>query len=134
MQDFKPEPEGAYFSWAPLAGVLSARTLYDADSGLCRGILFRYENGGERAVGQCRLGADRRMSVLRPTRVCLRDTTYLTRLRKQERAGVEVEFGAGGEACRHGEGWRCLALRGVMKFSFTAYSSYVSVEDYLAEE
>lgn len=69
-----------------LAGVSSARTFYDADSGLSRGILYRYDSGGERAVGQCRVGVDRSMSVLRPTRVCVRDTTYLTRLRKQERA------------------------------------------------
>ena len=87
-----------------VSGVLSARAFYDGDNGLCRGILLCYENGGERAVGQCRIHVDRSLSVLRPTRVCVRDTTYLISLRKWERSGVEVEFGVEGEGCRHGGG------------------------------
>lgn len=79
--------------------------------------------------------------ALTPAIVAIQDTPTQPAVRVVERAGgrhagecVEVEFGAGGEACRHGEGWRCLALHGVMKFSFTTFSSYVSVEDNLAEE
>lgn len=136
LQDFRPEPAGAYFSWAPLRGVLSTCTFYERDTGLCRGIVIYYENGGSRAIGQCRLHVDSSISVVRPTRICFQITTYLTRLRKRERRGVRVEFGGDDDdPHRHsGEGWKCLPLLGVLKLSFTEDSSYVAVGEYVAEE
>ncbi|SPO05544.1 uncharacterized protein DNG_08231 [Cephalotrichum gorgonifer] len=49
----------AYFSSAPLSNVVSVTVFYFADTTRCRGIIFKYGNGGERSVGQCRVGVDR---------------------------------------------------------------------------
>ncbi|UKZ73888.1 hypothetical protein TrVFT333_001542 [Trichoderma virens FT-333] len=48
----------AFFSSASLEGVSSVRVFSDKRRSLCKGILFEYENGSKRAVGQCRLGWD----------------------------------------------------------------------------
>ena len=130
LQDFRPEPAGAYFSWAPLRAVLSTRTFYEKDTGLCRGIVVYYENGGSRAVGQCRLHVDGSTLVARPTRICFLAIMYLSRLGKRERHGIRVEFwGDGHHPHRHnGEGWKCRPLRGDVQLSFTEDSSYLAVE------
>ena len=44
---------------APLAGVVSVTVFYIGETENCRGLLFTYENGGQRTVGQCRVGLDR---------------------------------------------------------------------------
>ncbi|KAL2759487.1 hypothetical protein ACRALDRAFT_2030768 [Sodiomyces alcalophilus JCM 7366] len=132
LQDFQPTPPRAYFSWAPLKDVLSTHTFYDKDTGLCRGIILYYENGGSRAVGQCRLHVDDSILVARPSRLCFQATTYLTRIRKQERHGVRVEFGAGGDDPHGhggGEGWECRPLRGVLELTFTEDASYLAVAE-----
>lgn len=134
--NFQLEPKTAYFSWAPLEGVLSTRTFYDDDTGLCRGIVLCYENGGSRAVGQCRLNVDNSVSVSRPTRLCYQNTTYLTPLRRWERPGVRVKFWASGDDSHQhdGEGWECLPLGGFLQLSFTYDTSYVTVEKTLRKE
>ncbi|ETS03492.1 hypothetical protein M419DRAFT_50070, partial [Trichoderma reesei RUT C-30] len=62
LDKFEPSPvsdgailEEVYFSWAPLEGVASTVVFRDQDTGYCKGILFRYLNGGSRAIGECRL-------------------------------------------------------------------------------
>lgn len=67
-----PIGDDAYFSWAPLCAVLSTLVFYDQSTGFCRGILFRYINGGSRAVGQCRPRVDPAESVVRPVQLCFR--------------------------------------------------------------
>lgn len=46
--------ESMNFSWAPLNGVSQAQVFYEKDGISCKGVLFTYQNGSQRAVGQCR--------------------------------------------------------------------------------
>ena len=121
---------------APLEGVLSTRTFYDDDTRMCMGIVLCYENGGSRAVGQCRVNVDNSVSVARPTSICYQNTTYLTPLRKWKLPGVRVKFwGSGDDSHRHeGEGWECRPLRGFLQLSFADDTSYVTVAENFAEE
>lgn len=72
-----PVSANGYFSWAPLSNVSSTLAFYDANTGFCRGILFHYQNGGCRAVGQCRLGVDPAEAVVRPVQFCFWHDRYL---------------------------------------------------------
>ncbi|KAK3941210.1 hypothetical protein QBC46DRAFT_458524 [Diplogelasinospora grovesii] len=104
----------AYFSWAPLDGVVSALTFYDQRTGLCRGIVFHYENGGARAVGQCRLHVDPAVRVLRPLRICFQAELLAyqgTRVKFHDRD--EHESGDENECS-----WECRPLVGYMTFWF----------------
>jgi hypothetical protein len=42
--------DDTYFSWAPLSNV-SSTVVFTDETGDCKGILFRYHNGGARTVG-----------------------------------------------------------------------------------
>lgn len=129
--DYHPEPAGAYFSWATLSNVQTAHTFHDDVTGLCKGVMLCYENGGSRALGQCRLLVDPRSTFTQPTRLCFQATTYLTSLRKWERRGVRVVFRREETHSHVGEDWKCLPLKGILKLSFTHDETYLSVEESL---
>lgn len=61
-----------YFSSAPVARIRHAQVFEDNETGLCRGILFEYYGGGSRAVGQCRMGLDKRKGCDAPTSISFR--------------------------------------------------------------
>lgn len=48
----------AFFSSAPLEGILNVHVFTVTWKKRCMGILIEYENGSKRALGQCRLGLD----------------------------------------------------------------------------
>ncbi|PON29443.1 hypothetical protein TGAM01_v201692 [Trichoderma gamsii] len=56
----------AFFSSAPLEGILNAHVFTVGWKKLCKGILIEYENGSKRALGQCRLGLDEVQSWHKP--------------------------------------------------------------------
>ncbi|KAL7916015.1 hypothetical protein GGI35DRAFT_431322 [Trichoderma velutinum] len=66
----------AFFSSASLEGVLHVHVFNDKLRNLCKGILFEYENGSKRTVGQCRLGWDRVQSWRRPLRIFYDSASY----------------------------------------------------------
>lgn len=114
----------SYFSWAPLDGVRSAQVFQVPDSGRCRGIIFRYRNGGARAVGECRVGVDpvrlttEPMTLYFRTEVFLRD--YTVNLKRSE-----IKFGQTGVPM---DGWEQTPMRGRINFWFTPLSSEFTVE------
>lgn len=127
IQDFEPDVAETYFSWAPLSGIRSIRTFNDKSTGLCRGIIFQYDNGGLRAVGQCRQPVDPSTLVLRPSMLCFRSTSFSTSQRGPICHGVLVKLAADGMHRHDCSGWNCLHLGvGVLTFSFTSDSSYMS--------
>ncbi|KAH6851133.1 hypothetical protein B0I37DRAFT_129023 [Chaetomium sp. MPI-CAGE-AT-0009] len=95
-----------YFSWAPLSGVSSTLVFYDQNTGFCRGILFHYQNGASKAVGQCRLGVDPAESVARPVQLCFRcDPPALGAILRQVKfTQRDIEM--------HGEGWESRSMGG----------------------
>ncbi|KAL2185713.1 hypothetical protein L209DRAFT_756953 [Thermothelomyces heterothallicus CBS 203.75] len=125
-----PIDDDAYFSWAPLCGVSSTLVFYDQNTGFCRGIVFRYQNGGSRAVGQCRLYVDPAESVDRPVRLCFRTSSCPSRWNRM-RYMVQVKFKQGARINRIEkdiEGWESRPMKGLVKYWFTTESSFLVVE------
>ncbi|KAK3899000.1 hypothetical protein C8A05DRAFT_46825 [Staphylotrichum tortipilum] len=122
-----------YFSWAPLANVSSTVAFYDDASGDCQGVVFHYEGGGARAVGQCRLQVDRAERVDRPARLCFRTENVETRdhfvvYRVQARFEQHSPSTPDDDSDQP-EGWKTQSMRGIVKFWFSTGSSYLEVED-----
>lgn len=129
MHGFEPDIAGIYFSWAPLSHIQSVSIFYDGDTGLCKGVIFHYRNGGSRALGQCCLNVDQSMMVIEPCVLCFQGTSYSTSAGRLRRHGVRVEVTGENDAHQHSDsGWKCLPLgNGVLTFSFTEDSSYLSL-------
>ncbi|OPB38363.1 hypothetical protein A0O28_0014680 [Trichoderma guizhouense] len=66
----------AFFSFASLEGVSDVHVFSDKLRNLCKGILFEYENGSKRTVGQCRLGWDRVQSWRKPPSMFYDSVSY----------------------------------------------------------
>ncbi|KAK3941536.1 hypothetical protein QBC46DRAFT_430920 [Diplogelasinospora grovesii] len=120
-----PIEDHAYFSWAPLGGVASTLVFYDQRTGSCRGIVFHYQNGGSRAVGECRLHVDPAESVVRPARLCFRADScpsryHSTRNRMIDMVQVKFEQGAAptNDAETDIDGWKSRPMKGLVKFWF----------------
>ncbi|KAF5688883.1 hypothetical protein FDENT_4599 [Fusarium denticulatum] len=58
----------------PLQGTTRIDVFTCKATGLCRGMIFGYEDGAQRAVGQCRMGIDNVTTHINPTRICYSDT------------------------------------------------------------
>ncbi|KAK5630102.1 hypothetical protein RRF57_005817 [Xylaria bambusicola] len=128
--EFEPDITGAYFSWAPLSDIQLVNTFYDEDTGLCKGIIFHYRNGGSRALGQCRLNVDQSMTVIEPCVLCFQSASYSTSAGRSQRHGVRVEVTRDGAHEHSDSGWKCLPIgNGVLTFSFTEDSSYMSLRE-----
>jgi hypothetical protein len=63
-----------YHSYAPLEGVRQVRVFYEDDGIHCAGMLFEYENGGQRALGQCRVHVARSRTYERPSSIAYAHT------------------------------------------------------------
>jgi hypothetical protein len=72
--------EHGYYSRAPLSQVLASTVFYHPISRCCRGIILKYENGGCRALGQCRVNADASDTVDRPQQICIREDRRVRRV------------------------------------------------------
>ncbi|KAI1157820.1 hypothetical protein F5B18DRAFT_665679 [Nemania serpens] len=76
FQIYKPRSyplgEDAHLSMAPLEGIRLVDVFYDQDSRHCRGMVFHYQNGGCRAVGQCRISEDSTKQFTQPSQLCFR--------------------------------------------------------------
>ena len=82
-----PSHRVTYFSQAPLADIHSAY-VFRENHGFCRGILFRYRNGGSRAVGECRLHVDVGEPVAKPLRLCFQACTFVPSGKKRDGPSV----------------------------------------------
>lgn len=121
-----------YFSWAPLCGVASTLVFYDEYTRYCYGILFHYQNGGSRAVGECRLHVDPAERVDRPARLCFKAIPlYVPHRRDPIYRKTQVKFKQDDQTSgtENGmEGWEIRPMQGILKFWFTTVSSALVVE------
>lgn len=123
--------QAVYFSWAPLDGVASTLVFRDQATGHCKGILFRYLNGGSRVVGECRFHVDPAQTVARPSTLCVQTESYpiswnLSLLLHKARATFQHSPEHEHEHSV-GEEWECYPMAGYAKFWFTAESSFLRV-------
>ncbi len=127
--------DDTYFSWAPLSNV-SSTVVFTDEIGDCKGILFRYHNGGARTVGQCRVQFDPAERVLQPTQVCFLNDEHpdsLTGISNYCRVKFWRAHPADA-AANFEEGWESRQMKGIIKFwvcatAFMEKSSYLEVEN-----
>ncbi|KAK3943303.1 hypothetical protein QBC46DRAFT_44724 [Diplogelasinospora grovesii] len=142
-----PQLVGWSLSWASLDSVRQVKVFFDEDlgsSGACRGLLFEYENGGQRAVGQCRIGVDPNRiyggsTNDRPSHLCCVPMAPL-RLpgTKQEVSPLKIVFDASsssssnrelGHSHDRGEGdWACFPMKGRLIFWLRAGEVRINIE------
>ncbi len=124
-----------YFSWAPLSSVSSVVVFSDESTGACRGILFRYHDGGVRAVGQCRLHVDPTASVLQPARICFRcdsvSRPFNEPIHTSRVIFKRVHSGSGASSSKVDDGWESRPMEGIVKFwvscGYDVEESYLEV-------
>ncbi|GAW23381.1 hypothetical protein ANO14919_129390 [Xylariales sp. No.14919] len=130
LQAYKPKSfpisEETCFSMASLEGLQSVEVFYDQDGQHCRGMLLYYQNGGCRAVGQCRIHVDSSKQFLQPSQICFR-TNSLRGNGHVVLYNVQVDWRA--DSHRHEEkGWACQPLDGILVFWYTHNSSFMAIE------
>ncbi|KAM6477672.1 hypothetical protein HDV62DRAFT_372746 [Trichoderma sp. SZMC 28011] len=118
-----------YCSWASLDGVSSVRIFYEDDFDFCRGLMFYYENGASRTVGDCRVQRDREAAVNKPTQICFR-----TKIPESDNGenGIGTVCKLRVEFDHHNghddERWHCRPFRGIIRFWIAGGFSWLYVE------
>lgn len=117
-----------YYSSAPLARI-SCIHVFEDETGLCRGMLFEYLDGTLRAVGQCRLGVDHRITYKAPSVICSRITITTQDWTSRRSCGVKVVLGSCAGPISHPPArvWNCRPLSGTLHFWFSESSTALSV-------
>lgn len=102
----------AYFSTAPLDNITQIEVFYDKSNGFCGGLLLDYENGAQRALGQCRLGIDATTISVSPSRLCWLSTSHPPSEGLESRWATKVEISGTAKEHRHNDdGWHCSDLK-----------------------
>lgn len=121
-----PPFEHAYFSHAQLDDVASVEIYHDKALRICRGVVVRYKNGAERALGQCRLGVDALRVYRHPTCFCYRKTKYLRPGTRVERDSVDIECNTNAEHDHPEDDWTCCKFPSRLEWWFTSEESRIS--------
>ncbi|KAJ3485697.1 hypothetical protein NLG97_g6758 [Lecanicillium saksenae] len=116
----------AYFSYAELHDVASVEVYHDKALHICRGVLVRYSNGGERALGQCRIGVDAVRVFEQPTCFCYKKTKYLRQGTRVHRDSVTVECHPSVNHDHSENGWFCVKFPSRLEWWFTSEESRIS--------
>lgn len=107
-QTVVPYSHGGCLSWAPLEHVARLRLFTDEDAGICRGLLLEYEDGGQRTVGECRVGLDVERAYERPVGLCIGRKSGFSRWSIRVRVDGQAEH-------MHSErNWQCYPMRGTL--------------------
>lgn len=131
----RPPSWKASFSSAPLEKVTRAQVFSCPETGFSRAILFDYENGAQRAVGDCRIGVDPFVTYMKPSRICFLAKNYpqaengsdsAPRTSETESGHVQDEelvmIASGSESesehSHEEDGWACHGMRGDLHFWF----------------
>ncbi|KFA81328.1 hypothetical protein S40288_08298 [Stachybotrys chartarum IBT 40288] len=121
-----PPFQNAYPSWAPLENVIGLQVFYNEENGFCRGLLLEYENGAQRALGQCRIGVDPVHVYINPTHICFLRTTYSpARAPTYSPPRTPLQLKTVRVGCASGEhnhdekGWVCSGMAANLEFWFT---------------
>ncbi|CAJ0547345.1 Ff.00g040990.m01.CDS01 [Fusarium sp. VM40] len=124
----QPQFPYAYFSLAPLERVDRIRIFNDELSGFCVGILFGYQNGAQRSVGQCRIGNDPFKDCAKPSRICLHRHNY-GRSGTPARLQATMVKSTSGQKHDHDEqqDWTCFQMQGRLDFWFSFKETSLAV-------
>ncbi|KAK7217874.1 hypothetical protein V2G26_005877 [Clonostachys chloroleuca] len=123
-------PSGpALFSSVSLESVTCIEIFEGIKTGTPAGILFYYENGAQRAVGNCRIGLDSAQTYIKPTRLCWQS---ISKRPNSMRAICKLDSG---DYSKHqhrthltqNDIWVCNALEGTMEFWFSQEDSSILI-------
>ncbi|KAF5638207.1 hypothetical protein F25303_7762 [Fusarium sp. NRRL 25303] len=112
--------EHMYLSVAPLKDVTGIQVLED-ENFECKGMIFDYSNGAQRALGDCRFGHYRVKTYLSPRRLCychVQSTPAIVR-------GFHVEIGGESDHAHSGDDWKCSEMEGNIEFWFSKEHSVI---------
>ncbi|KAL6910159.1 hypothetical protein GGI43DRAFT_389466 [Trichoderma evansii] len=117
--------------YASLEGVANAYVFTDYERrGVCNGILLEYEDGTERALGQCRLGLDPVQCYEHPTNFYYAGAKCVNRSGreyKSVRAAFDSETGL--FSTHDTAEWETCQMKGVIQFSFYYRLSGIKIHD-----
>ena len=89
-------------STASLANVVRATTYYRRGSLACSGIVLEYKNGGQRAVGECRVGHQDTNTQITPRYLCTRPI-----YNEDPEPSYQMEFFTQERHSHMGSDWNC---------------------------
>lgn len=124
-----------HFSYASLNDVSWIEIFYrhQEDSLHPRGILIGYGNGGQRALGECRIYEDMQKTYKMPTLFCFCNRTSLespSGLSNANSAYPAIAVGTAAEVHAHDDqDWECFEMAGTLMCWFNAIEGYISVMD-----
>ncbi|KAM3461432.1 hypothetical protein NHJ6243_004952 [Beauveria neobassiana] len=124
--NLSPPFEHAYFSYAELDKVKDIEVYHDKALGICRGVVVGYQNGGERALGQCRIGVDAVRVYEQPACFCYKKTKYLRQGTRVERDSVKIECNTNANHDHSEEEWTCCKFPSRLEWWFTSEESRIS--------
>ena len=109
-----------YFSSAPLDNVSWIQLFHVEDGVHCRGLLLEYVGGGQRALGQCRLGVDRSKTYSRPSNMAFANVTRPRRGSDKDKIEMIEATRVGFDDVTEDDGaWTRFAMAGTLRFWFT---------------
>lgn len=111
----------ATHSYASLEGVVNAHVFKDKEQGVCRGILLEYEDGTQRALGQCRLGLDTVQCYKHPTKFHYAIVESSSYIKKHHYKCLQAAFDAeSGLFSTHDTSeWKTCPMKGFLQISFS---------------
>ncbi|CAH0048133.1 unnamed protein product [Clonostachys solani] len=130
VPDFSDSPPSnvpsrpALFSSASLQSVTCIEVFESIQTGASSGILFHYENGAQRAVGNCRTGLDSVQTYIKPSRLCWQSTSERPH---SMRVIYKFESGDCSTHQHNDDNWVCMALEGTMEFWFSQEDSSILI-------
>ncbi|KAJ3475396.1 hypothetical protein NLG97_g9475 [Lecanicillium saksenae] len=122
-------------STARLEQVKLAEVYHDPRTRCCRGIMFYYENGKRRAVGECRIGVDVVRSCEYPTHFMYSEKEYLLPDSRTRYEGTVIEmtdditrvYSDNSMVATISAAWRPAAMAGRIEFRFAYGSAHIRV-------
>ncbi|KAF7551194.1 hypothetical protein G7046_g7786 [Stylonectria norvegica] len=127
-----PISGGCLLSSAPLKNVTRVRIFKNDFTGECRGVLFEYNNGAQRAVGDCHLGAspDPFYDDSCPKWICLATTEHdLLETGDSFYSAMVAARSSPHEHSGGGVNWKCFPMKGVMEFWCSEKRQHVKIID-----
>lgn len=122
-------------STARLEQVKLTEVYYDRRTSCCRGIMFFYENGKRRAVGECRIGVDFVRRCEYPTHIMYSEKEYILPDSRTRYEGTVVEmtndinhvYSTSSMVTLISAAWRPAIMSGRLEFRFAYGSTHIRV-------
>lgn len=114
------------FSSAPLQNVAEAQ-VFSEPGGSCKGIMLKYTNGAQRAVGSVRLGMDSPTCTKWPTQICLLriESHGLQTARTKFFNDIDKHYKHYGSHIPNG--WVCSEMKGQVNFYVNHKQTYIKL-------